>query len=250
MQFAHREMRRAAVLWLLLTVAAALAGPFGTHAALTPAARFVYWGAVVGAAIGLYHLFTRAFARETPERRLPLWRHAMVEGAYALTLAALVWGVNGWLFPGWGAFGAYAWLVGIVVTLIVVIRAGVMLLFPGAGRPAAGGPSVSPEAAAADLLRHLPVEKRAALVRIEAQDHYLLVVTRAGKALVLMRMADAEALLPPGLGLRVHRSHWVAADAVRGRHRDGDRQLIETSDGARIPVSRAQRAAARAAGMI
>ena len=62
-----------------------------------------------------------------------------------------------------------------------------------------------------------------------------------------MRLSDAEALLGPGTGMRVHRSWWVALDHVTGTERTagGGMDLI-TSNGLRIPVARGQRAELRA----
>jgi len=250
MRFAKREMQLALGLWAILTVVAGVAGPFGTHDALTLPARLVYWAAVTGVAIGVYHLLARGAARllrPPASRQTRFWRACAHDLVYALVLGGWIWGLNAVLFSGWGGILAYVWLVGIVLLVSMMIGAGIALLRPAAPRADVADVAGDP---AARFLRHLPVERRAPLVRIEAQDHYLLVVTRAGQATILMRMSDAEALLPPDLGLRVHRSHWVAHDAVRGRLRDGDRVLIETADGARLPVSRGQRKAAQAAGLI
>ena len=53
-----------------------------------------------------------------------------------------------------------------------------------------------------------------------------------------MRMADAEADLTGYPGMRVHRSHWVAFDAVERLERDGNRWTAHMAGGGSIPVSR------------
>lgn len=103
-------------------------------------------------------------------------------------------------------------------------------------RDPASGP-VSPDRPA--LLDRLPVDKRGLLIRLEVQDHYVLVVTSRGTELVLMRLGDA--IGEAGPGRRVHRSHWVAEHPenflVRGVGKNG-RLAIRAADGADIPVSR------------
>lgn len=67
--------------------------------------------------------------------------------------------------------------------------------------------------------------------------------------MILCRMEDAARELD-GLGLRVHRSWWVAADAVEGSDREGQRTLLRLTDGRRVPVGRSFRADLKAAGWL
>ena len=99
------------------------------------------------------------------------------------------------------------------------------------------------------LLDRLATGKRGALVRLEVQDHYVLVVTARGREMVLMRLADAIREAAPVDGLQVHRSHWVARDGVAGVIREpgrNGRTLIRTTDGADVPVSRGNMADVKA----
>lgn len=93
------------------------------------------------------------------------------------------------------------------------------------------------------LLDRLPPEKRGTIIRLEVQDHYVLAVTERGRAMILLRLADAIRETEPTAGLQVHRSHWVArhgiTDIIREPGKNG-RTLIRTRDGAEIPVSRAR----------
>jgi LytTr DNA-binding domain len=88
------------------------------------------------------------------------------------------------------------------------------------------------------LFARLPGDLAGRLIRLSARNHYVDVVTDRGKATLLMRLSDAIAELDGVDGLRVHRSHWVAATAVRGHERQGDKRLLILADGARVPVSR------------
>lgn len=87
------------------------------------------------------------------------------------------------------------------------------------------------------------------LVCLEAQDHYLVVHHSNGSEMILCRMEDAARELN-GLGRRVHRSWWVATDAVEGAERQGQRTFLRLRDGRRVPVGRSFRADLKGAGWL
>lgn len=70
-----------------------------------------------------------------------------------------------------------------------------------------------------------------------------------GSEMILCRMEDAARELG-GLGRRVHRSWWVAADAVESVEREGQRTLLRLSDDRHVPVSRSYRPDLKAAGWL
>ena len=67
-----------------------------------------------------------------------------------------------------------------------------------------------------------------------------------GSALILMRMADAVALLDPRLGAQVHRRWWVAEAAVAGMRTEGQKLSLCLIDKNLVPVGRTFAAAAKA----
>jgi DNA-binding LytR/AlgR family response regulator len=86
----------------------------------------------------------------------------------------------------------------------------------------------------------LPPRLRAGrLQAIAAEDHYLRVHTDLGSDLVLMRIGDAATLLESLPGARVHRSWWVARDAVTGSRSTNGNIMLELACGLDVPVSRA-----------
>ncbi len=112
-------------------------------------------------------------------------------------------------------------------------------------------PAASPDAIPVLLAEKLPHRLRAGrLLAIEAEDHYLRVHTDLGSDLVLMRMADACALLENGDGARVHRSWWVARSAVRTVRQQSGRMELDLSDGLVAPVSRAMQPVLRREGWL
>ena len=86
------------------------------------------------------------------------------------------------------------------------------------------------------------------LLALKAEDHYLRAISAEREAMFLMRLRDAIALLPDDSGVQVHRSWWVAKDAVTGVARDGRAAMLTLSNGTEVPVARDRMAAVKAAG--
>ncbi len=98
----------------------------------------------------------------------------------------------------------------------------------------ASAQDVLPPALAERMSRHLGTD----IIALQAQDHYVRVVTPLGAELILYRFCDAVRELPPQRGVRVHRSYWVARAAVEKiLHRRG-RHYVLLNNGERVPVSR------------
>ncbi|MEE3101020.1 MAG: LytTR family DNA-binding domain-containing protein, partial [Pseudomonadota bacterium] len=121
---------------------------------------------------------------------------------------------------------------------------------PPAPPEPAPAPTARDLAAGPRLLQRLSPARRAPLLRLTMNDHYVSVATEAGDELLLMRLGDAMDEAWPEEGLRVHRSHWVARRAVAEVKRDGDRALLRLTNGEEIPVSRARMRELRAAGWL
>jgi hypothetical protein len=91
----------------------------------------------------------------------------------------------------------------------------------------------------AKFLERLPLKLRGADVwAVEAEDHYLRLHTSKGQDLILMRLADAVSELEGIEGAQVHRSWWVARDAIADARRGDGRATLTLKDGAEAPVSR------------
>lgn len=94
------------------------------------------------------------------------------------------------------------------------------------------------------FLQHLPDHLGRDIISLKAVEHYVEVSTSSASALLLMRFGDAVAQLGQ-LGIRVHRSHWVAHRHARSLVRDGHRSRLHLANGATVPVSRTYRDAVR-----
>ncbi|MGZ3297481.1 MAG: LytTR family DNA-binding domain-containing protein [Asticcacaulis sp.] len=92
--------------------------------------------------------------------------------------------------------------------------------------------------------------RQADIHAISAEDHYLRIHTSAGQTLVLMRLYDAIALLDGIEGSQVHRSWWVAKDAVADVAKSDGRIDLVLKGGTRVPVSRRYQKALKSEGWV
>lgn len=103
----------------------------------------------------------------------------------------------------------------------------------------------------APILARLPPKLRgAALYAVEAEDHYIRLHTSAGSDLVLLRFSDALAELRGIEGAQVHRSWWVAREAVESSRREDGKLLLVLRGGTEAPVSRSFTRALRDEGWL
>lgn len=115
---------------------------------------------------------------------------------------------------------------------------------PFSGMPAAGAPdrpamdALDPEKGGPPLLDRLPAARRGRLLHLQMRDHYVEVHTDLGSDLVLMRFGDALKELGGMEGMQVHRSHWIARNAMTGIVRRAGRTVACLENGATVPVSR------------
>lgn len=212
-------------------------GPFDSER--TPVATlYGYWlicivgGGLIG--VGLDELFSR---------RIPgVWRRVTaVSLLMTPPVALLVLTTQNVLMGqpfGWSVWLDLLWQVWPIVLAVMAVRALVWRRPPVRIETRTLIAPPLPEAEAV-FRRRLSAKRRAArLIAIEAHDHYLKVHTDAGVELVTLRFADALDELARAHGWRIHRSWWVAADAVedvRWRRGVGEMRL---SGGLSAPVSR------------
>lgn len=253
----------------------ALAGPYGTFEYLTLAERLVYWGvsilvpALVATTLSLIALrFSEAVG-------IPWIVSALLAGGLTvgpalgvvIVLEDVLAGPPGTTAPK-SVSQLFPLVAGPVLGVTVIVNA-ILVRFqagvragrpegatpasrqdaPDLARPGAAGPVQPPrlvssrvDGALPLLLQRLPPELGRDVVCVQAQNHYLEVTTKQGKALVLMRLGDAERDLSVIDGLRVHRSWWVALGHVASYSRtEGGGASLTTSTGQVIPVARNQR---------
>jgi hypothetical protein len=264
-----RELVIELAIMLAIVFGVALMGPFGTFQMGGLAARLGYWALMI---VGGYAIVRPliALAPVIAERL------AFAEGAVwaALVLVAgvpvtlLVWfGGGGTEAPTAEAFlhlYPNVVLLGGVVALLFWLRRAMRVVVQPSAPVAVPAVSLPPAEAAASaevsrapadggeppLLARLPVHRRGRLRALEMEDHYVRVHTSAGTHMLLMRMRDAVAEVGSVAGEQVHRSWWVARDAVEGQAGQGRTVRLKLAGGLEAPVARASLARLRSLGWI
>lgn len=255
MQLAMREWRimgkwRAPLSAVAFGALLGVTGPFGSQATLGPAVRYPFWMVIALVGFGAAAVAERVLPSASPNRRSAA-RIIAIAAASAVPMTFFVAWAMGVVRPG-RTFSPVQLLglfpyVALVQLLIARILSPNDPPSPAAPVVAALGSVEQPAAAAypAEFMAKLPAALRRDILALEAEDHYVRVHTRHGSALVLMRLADAAAIIDPRLGLRVHRSWWVAKDGVRALERTPGRTIARLADDTAVPISRTYLPAAR-----
>jgi DNA-binding LytR/AlgR family response regulator len=228
-------------------------GPFGSYPAYPTATRYAFWlGLTAAGAVA-------AVAADTVLPATRLRAGAIRIGAVALVSALPMTFVVAWTLslvqPGrvFTPQQLPALFVAVAAVQLLVVYATTTSPTAADGAEAPGRAPALPEpgteatpAFPSALLGRLPPEIGSDIIALETEDHYLRVHAAGGSALILMRMADAVALLDPRLGAQVHRRWWVAQAAVAGVRTDGQKLSLCLIDKSVVPVGRTFSAAARA----
>jgi hypothetical protein len=241
--------------WLGLTAILAISGPFGTYTACPFSVRLVCFGTLVGIGIVWGVIWRVLMQHWLPA--MGFWgASALVVGASAIVLPGPLIALAPVLtqmppdqLPSFVEAAALVLVFGMGAVLVrwsitrqtnSDIRADDL---PQDGQAA-------PPANIPRLVRRIDAGPGARILRLAARDHYVEVVTDRGTHTLLIRLTDAIAELDGVPGMRVHRSHWVADTAVRGVDVQGDRTLLVTQDGARVPIARPMIPEAEARGLL
>lgn len=222
-------------------------GPFGSDQ-LPAYQAYVYWMICIvgGGLIGIA-------GDEMLLRPIPApWRRAVAVSvvmtpAVSVLVLTTEHLLTGEPFRWWGGFRLLPQVFPILLA-VMVVRALAWRKSPARIETRTVVAPPLPEVEAAFRQRLSARRRSARLIAVEAHDHYLKVHTDAGEELIALRFADALDQLSRAHGWRVHRSWWVAADAVEGvRWRRGGSEL-RLVGGLIAPVSRAHAPTLKDAG--
>ncbi len=100
-----------------------------------------------------------------------------------------------------------------------------------------------PDATTTTFLQSLEPPLLGEICSLEAQEHYVKIVSTEESRMVLHRFSDVVMQMSDSTGIQVHRSHWVADAAVKQAVVQGQAMKLELQDGRKVPVSRTFRAA-------
>lgn len=240
---AHFRRPEAGVACLAIACILGVMGPFGTNELMRLVPRVAYWACLVVLPYSWGFLVDATIRAGTGGARPWLWvpLSGVITG---LGVAAIVIALNALVF----AFVPKGWALAELVGSVLVISFIITLAFNFVNRRSETTGQDAPEPAS--ILTRLPFDKRAALVALCVEDHYVRVHTLKGEEMLLMRLSDAMREVGDTQGAQVHRSHWAAFDQVKAVRREGDRAILTMSTGLELPVSRANLPKIKAAGLL
>lgn len=226
-----RWIALAAIAGLLL----ALVGPFGTWLYKGMAARLIFWITATLAGLVNYGVTLTAVRRRVPPASRAWWPAMLAAALIASVPQALI--TRGFAFrlwpdlarrdPSWLVWYANTALIGLIATV------GILLVLRRAAQPAQ--PGIAPTAPAEPGLGG---RAPASIFALQMEDHYVRIHRPRGSTIELMPMKAAIARYGRSQGLRVHRSWWVARDAIRRVEREGRNWRLVLEGGLVVPVAR------------
>lgn len=245
-------------------------GPFGTYE-MPAALRLLYW--VSFGFIGYLFFRPVTFIAEwlSEASSVPIWLSITIAAAVAAFPLTILIGIamGGFRFAGNPMLGTYfgplyLQCAGIGIGIFLLMRAIFGRHRRTAPRQAESSdaddtrkmminPPLSPPpptAAPPALLKRLPPGFMLPVLALNVEDHYVRVYNAQGSEMLLMRLSDAIAEMAAQRGLQVHRSWWVADEAVTGAMRLGRNITLTLSNGLNVPVSRANTPSVRARGWL
>ena len=224
-----------------------VSGPFGTQDTVAFMPRILYWIWVVYSTYGI-GLFGLLLVQKLMTDR-PIWFHSVVAGSVnGVAISLYIVSINLLIFgPDFQSEGLSSFVIRVFFIAFFVTFAGTAIteiVYRRTPEISEDQPNVVP------LMDRLPLEKRGELVALSVEDHYVRVKTTVGVEMILMRLSDAIRETGALRGDQVHRSHWVCYDHVASARREGDRAILTLKDGGEVPVSRANLAKIREAGLL
>lgn len=219
-------------------------GPFGSFRSLEGPERFAFWFGCVATGYGLAIGTLQVLRPSAAFGRLPKIA-AVIPVAMISTLPMMfvvAWAL-GVVLPGRSTppDRLASLYLSVASVQLVIAAVAIWPLLVRRDPPPAEDPD------AESFFARIPHRLGRDLLALEAQDHYLMVHTRLGSALISMPLGEAVQVLPAHLGFQAHRRWWVAREAVAGLRREGQQTMIELTGGMTVPVGRTWLAAVRAA---
>ena len=215
-------------------------GPFGSYLNGSFLVLVLHWtfmslfGAVV-CGLTLPHM-----VRWLGRRGFPLWFALLISLAIVAVPLSLVAATEArWIWPSQtGRLRAPDWYAQTLLPSLLVTGGWLLMEYARGSRMRA-------------IIIEQPAQAALAgpVLCLQMEDHYVRVHRQSGSTLELMPLQDAITRYGKS-GLQVHRSWWVAADAVIDAERDGRNWRLHLSNGLIVPVSRNRVAAVRQRSLI
>lgn len=225
-----------------------LIGPYGSFVA-NPINRICFWVSVFWAGALILWPATTATLRWAERRGFPLLLAAAATMLVAcIPLAVFAWASCSLFWPVHASgIMPQEWYV---FTLIIAAPATAAALWLEGFRVAPGDiaashrPTARPQAP-----EQLPERLLDLVLCLQMEDHHVRAFTTGGSQLYFAAMRDVVAQLG-SRGMQVHRSWWVANDAVIGSSEVDRAVELLLRNGVKVPVARSRVPAVRAAGWL
>lgn len=232
-----------------LALLLALSGAFDTDE-IGAARRTVLWLIVSSLLVGQASFVDSLLRRLTPPGAV--YRLLTAVGTIAVTVALMTIELQGLKLTPlppevWGHDALFDLALFIAPTVAVVAGLVVLLRGPLVPRADVAKRQGLDEASTAARRSDWPDEP---VLWVRAHDHYLEVATASRTLFLRGGLRDAAARLKDAPGLQVHRSWWVAKDAVAAVRREGRDLVLVLENGVRAPVGRSRLGALRAQGWL
>ena len=217
--FAYRQMQaqfkdHRFVAWMGAVIfVLTIAGPFGTLESFNLLERFAYWAIIAPITFIIANFTATVCIVYLVNTGLNDWLSYAIGGIISgIPIGIIVWLLNIGLERS--SFVATTDLIEITIKTTLVTLP-VTLFF-----------------------KRLPHKIGRDLISLQAQDHYILVVTSAGSEMVLMRLSDAIKELGTHKGIQTHRSWWVAEKHIVNMATENGKKHIYLTNGQKTPISR------------
>lgn len=227
-------------------------GPFGTYA-MPVALRLAYWVGftIVGYAIFRPVSISAGWLRESTG--ISIWVAELLSTAVAaLPMTFLVgFAISGMrfdpLFFGNQFLLLYAQCAAIGFGIFLFMRmlfgrdgkAQVQAISANGDTPEAKPVTGDKKPVLTKLHGRLAPGFSSSIIALGVEDHYVRVHSAERTEMLLLRFSDAIKEMESLEGMQVHRSWWVARDAILTSKRDGRNLRLSLSGGLEVPVSRA-----------
>lgn len=228
-------LRRKARVFVVALILLTMLGPFGTFEEFNVYQRALYWATILGFSSAIFEIVVpRVLYSPSLMRKISrgvrfllgvligsffvFWVVLCVEYLASDSISIMLWP---WVFM-------YVATIGTIICYISFIA--------NAAGPTTAGRTYDINYERIAFFDAYPHLKGKRLCWITIEDHYARIVAEDGEIMVHASMRELEQLLNRYPGMRIHRSHWVSHDAIRGIIRNGRSVAIDIGDDKTLPV--------------
>lgn len=226
--------------------------------------KFFFWTALFVALFTVYYIMVFGFTALCPVIGIRVFPHILLSGSAVATLPLLMWMLAP-MFSRELLMTPSQWFQGLMLDLTCFEMGTAFFAHyfaPRAwarlaqGEAFAEGPAMAIEPMPPAELKPSSQEwtiplggslvQARNILRIEAADHYVTVHFQdGGTRMVRQNIGPIAQLLPESLGCMIHRSHWVAGNAVSRMRTSAQVTELILNDGTRLPVARGRKVEVR-----